>query len=299
MDFQSTLLEQLGPAATVDSFSIPAYYWERKEKQKQSQWSTRGRKNTTGTSVIQLQAANQSLTVGVTHQLIHSIKKSPCFPGGPGSKDTACNARRPGFDPWVGKIPWRKKGQPSPLFLPGKSHEQRSLEATIHGVTKKLPFTHWISTMCQATEITLWLPRRSQSEFSKGSQPDEAKKKLSYIKKEAGEGVTGAYVHAHSVVCDPMECSLPGSSVHGISQARMLEWVAMSFSRGSSCPRDWTHGSSVSCIGRQVLPAEQPGKHRRNKIQPWNQPGESPLGAQELILEEWAGFHTWPLTSRN
>ena len=40
-------------------------------------------------------------------------------------------------------------------------------------------------------------------------------------------------------------CSPPGSFVHGISQARMLEWVAISFSRGSSCPRDWTH---ISCI---------------------------------------------------
>ena len=41
--------------------------------------------------------------------------------------------------------------------------------------------------------------------------------------------------------------------VHGISQARILEWVAISFSRGSSWPRDWTHISWVSCIGRRVL----------------------------------------------
>ena len=41
-------------------------------------------------------------------------------------------------------------------------------------------------------------------------------------------------------LCDPMNCSPPGSSVHGILQARILEWVAISFSRGSSRPRDWT-----------------------------------------------------------
>ena len=35
--------------------------------------------------------------------------------------------QRPGFDPWVGKIPWRRKWQPIPIFLPGKSHGQRSL----------------------------------------------------------------------------------------------------------------------------------------------------------------------------
>ena len=38
----------------------------------------------------------------------------------------------------------------------------------------------------------------------------------------------------------PVDCSLPSSSIHGISQARILEWVAISFSRGSSQPRDWT-----------------------------------------------------------
>ena len=50
-----------------------------------------------------------------------------------------------------------------------------------------------------------------------------------------------------------MDCSLPGSSVHGILQARILEWVAMPCSRGFSWPRDRTCISYVSCIGRQVL----------------------------------------------
>ena len=54
-------------------------------------------------------------------------------------------------------------------------------------------------------------------------------------------------------LCDPMDCSLPGSSLHGILQAGVLEWVAISFSRGSSRPRDWTCVSCSSCIGRQVL----------------------------------------------
>ena len=46
-------------------------------------------------------------------------------------------------------------------------------------------------------------------------------------------------------LCDPMDCSLPGSSLHGILQARVLEWVAISFSRGSSRPRDWTQVSHI------------------------------------------------------
>ena len=47
-------------------------------------------------------------------------------------------------------------------------------------------------------------------------------------------------------LCDPMDCSLQGFSVHGIFQARALEWVAISFSRGSSRPRDWTRGSHIA-----------------------------------------------------
>ena len=46
--------------------------------------------------------------------------------------------------------------------------------------------------------------------------------------------------------CDPMDCSLPGSSVHGIFQERVLEWVAISFSRGSSQPRDGTRVSHTA-----------------------------------------------------
>ena len=53
-------------------------------------------------------------------------------------------------------------------------------------------------------------------------------------------------------LCDPMDCSPPGSSVYGILQARILQWVAMT-SIGPSRPKDRTHVSYVSCIGRQVL----------------------------------------------
>jgi len=65
-------------------------------------------------------------------------------------------------------------------------------------------------------------------------------------------------VHAKSLqlyltLCDPADCSLPGSSVHGILQARTLEWVAISFSRGSFWPRDRTHVSYVSCTDRWAL----------------------------------------------
>ena len=52
---------------------------------------------------------------------------------------------------------------------------------------------------------------------------------------------------------NPVDCSLPGSSVHGILQERTLEWVVISSSRGSSWFRDWTHTSCISCSGRWIL----------------------------------------------
>ena len=51
-------------------------------------------------------------------------------------------------------------------------------------------------------------------------------------------------------LCKPMDYSLPGSSVHGIFQARILEWIATYYSRRPAQPREQTH---VSCIGRQIL----------------------------------------------
>ena len=68
-----------------------------------------------------------------------------------------------------------------------------------------------------------------------------------------------------------MDCSLPDSSVYGILQARILEWVAIPFSRGSSRPRDRTQ---VSCTGRQVL-------HRLS----WGKPPVKPAAAAAKSLQ--------------
>ena len=63
----------------------------------------------------------------------------------------------------------------------------------------------------------------------------------------------GSVAQTCPTLCDPMDCSPPGSSVHGIFQARMLEWVAISSSRESSQHRDRTLVSCIFCIGRQIL----------------------------------------------
>ena len=61
------------------------------------------------------------------------------------------------------------------------------------------------------------------------------------------------YTQSCPTLCDPMDCSLPGFSVYGIFQARVLEWVAIFSSRGSSWARDWTYISSISCTDMLFL----------------------------------------------
>ena len=63
-------------------------------------------------------------------------------------------------------------------------------------------------------------------------------------------------------LCHPMDCSPPGSSIYGLLQARILEWGAIPFSRGSSRPRDQTQ---VSCIAVRFFTTEPPGKPQINK----------------------------------
>ena len=72
------------------------------------------------------------------------------FPGGSSGKESTCQCRRwrrSGFSPWVGKIPWRRKWQPTPVFLPGEAYGQRSLAGYS-------PWGHKESDMTEAAEHT-------------------------------------------------------------------------------------------------------------------------------------------------
>ena len=119
------------------------------------------------------------------------------------------------FDSWVGRIPWRREWQPTPVFLPGESRGQRSLAGC--------------SLCCFVAQ--------SRHKWS------IAQKRVLSVVGSVCVCVcarTCAVTHSCPTHCDPLDCSPPGSSVHGILQARILEWVAISFSRGSSQPRDQT-----------------------------------------------------------
>ena len=67
-------------------------------------------------------------------------------------------------------------------------------------------------------------------------------------------------------LCDPMECSLPDCSVHGILQARIPEWAAMHSFRGSSQPKDQTHISCRSCTAGGFFTTEPPGKSKNTGL---------------------------------
>ena len=74
------------------------------------------------------------------------------FLGGTSGKEPACHCRRcrrRGFDPWVGKIPWRRAWQPTPVFLPGESHGQRSLVGCSPWGHKESDTTEQLSTHTQ------------------------------------------------------------------------------------------------------------------------------------------------------
>ena len=111
-------------------------------------------------------------------------------------------------------------------------------------------------------------------------------------------------------LCDPVDCSPPGSSVHGAFQARILEWVAISFSKGSSLPRDRTRTPTLQT---DTLTSEPPGKPTwkvdvlnyvlsLGQIPGTPSPWSLPLGQACPMLKETAGPSTgqraknsWPL----
>ena len=134
------------------------------------------------------------------------------------------------FDTWIGKMPWKRKWQPTPVFLPGESHGQRSLAGyRVHRVAKSQ--TRW------ATHPFTFINKSVTWEVMEDKN----------LKSKFGR------------FCDSMDCSPPGSSVHGILQARILEWVAIPSSRGSSQPRGQTQ---VSALQVDSLVTEPPGKPR-------------------------------------
>ena len=129
-------------------------------------------------------------------------------------KIPACQWRRckrHGFDSWVRKIPQRRARQSTPFML-GECHEQKSLvDYMVHRAMKSQTWLKWIG---RHAHITFY------------------KKTLNECFGQLNSKVL--VTQSCPTLRCPMDCSLPGSSVHGIFRARILKWFAISFSRASS-----------------------------------------------------------------
>ena len=170
-------------------------------------------------------------------------------------KESACQCRRPGFSPRVGKIPWRRKWQPTVVLLPEKPRGQRSLVGysprghirVVQDLVTKQQFSFLgqffgsLSKTLRQCLPTLW------KIFKKFCLPF-------YVFAAATKSPQSCLT-----LCDPIDGSPPGSSVLGILQARILEWVALSFSNAcmhakslQSCP---TSSDPMDCSppGSSVL----------------------------------------------
>ena len=150
------------------------------------------------------------------------------FPGGSNGKESACNAGDPCLIPGLGRSPGGGNGYP--LQYSWLENPMDRDPGGLQSMGSQRVGHDWL--------LYRFLPEDSVSATRK---------------------VLVAYLCP--TLCDPKDCSLPDSSVHGILQARTLEWVAISSSRGSSPSRDRTHISCVSCIleGR-FFTAVPPGK---------------------------------------
>ena len=91
-------------------------------------------------------------------------------------------------------------------------------------------------------------------------------------------------------LCDPMDCSLAGSSIHMIFQARVLEWVAMSFSRGSSQLRDRTQ---VSCTAGRCLTVWATREAQQEKPPQWQAKHHNRKSSAYLLQLEKTCVHKW------
>ena len=160
----------------------------------------------------------------------------------------------------VGNIPWRRKWQPTPVLLPEKSLGRGTWQAVVHGVAqsrtrvKRLSssssYIIWSVCVCVSCSSLAFDIRYCLNLFF----------------------LTCSVAQSWPTLCHSKDCSPPGSSIHGIFQGRILEWVAISFSRGSSRRRNRIR---VSCIAGGLLHGSrfyqlsyQRGKPKSCKLSP-------------------------------
>ena len=137
-------------------------------------------------------------------------------------------------------LAWRIPGTQEPGGLPSVGlhrvgHDWSNLAAANHSELLQMG---WMEKPCSKS----FIEKRKRRNFSVQLLPD------SHFHCSPCERwkVESEISQSCPTFCNPMDCSLPGFSIHGIFQARVLEWVAISFSKGSSPPRVWTRVSHIA-----------------------------------------------------
>ena len=148
-------------------------------------------------------------------------------------KESTCQCRRCRFDPWVGKIPWRRKWQPTQVFLSGKAHGQRNLVG--YGLWGHKRVGHDLVTKQQQLYLS----------FFNCKEKSEWMYELYALLIVAAAAAKS--LQSCPTLCDPIDGSPSGSPVPGILQARTLEWVAISFSNA------WKRKVKVKSLSRVQL----------------------------------------------
>ena len=178
-------------------------------------------------------------------------------------KESTCQCRRCkrcGFGPWLGRSPAGGHGNTFQYSCLENPMERGGWQATVHGVAKHWTWlsdwAHTWSLLVSARfsfswHISPWMiPAWALFQVGKTVNFASVISGPPLLDNAAVSWLLTVVWSLSPTLCDPMDCSLPGSSVHGILQARILEWVAISFSRGFSWSNVWT---CISCIGRRIL----------------------------------------------
>ena len=164
------------------------------------------------------------------------------FPDGASGKEPTCQCRKHEMWVWfLGQEDSPGEGHSSIIGwrIPG---DRGAWQATVHRVAKSQTWLKWLS----AASIPYSIPRKEGIKGRKEKRLSSERVNLkSQISCPARESESESEVaQSCPTLFDPIDCSLSGSSLRGILQARILEWVAISFSRGSSGTRDRTWVSS-------------------------------------------------------
>ena len=179
------------------------------------------------------------------------------------------------------KIPWTEES--------GRLQSMRSLRVGHDWATSLSLFTfmHW-RRRWQPTPV--FLPGESQGRGSLVGCPSMGSHRVGHDWSDLAAAVAVAAVSKPCpTLCYPMDCSLPGFSVHGILQTRILEWVAISFPRGSSQPRDQTY---ISYTAGKFFTTEPPGKPTQRILVEGRKEKKEQRRARGRNLSILAGKHT-------